>query len=383
MNTKPFKQEKVLRAAKRVVKKNLCNHCFGRQFAHVSTGMTNQERGQILRVLLKASEPKKCEICLDVFKKLEVFVAKAEKLLSKVEFTTFLVGSQSPSLVAREEALWEDVGIEFCEPIKSELNREVGKLLEKRLKKRADKNPDVLVMLDVDRKKVTLKLTSLFVYGKYKKLVRGIPQTKWATYKVTVEDLIAKKLMKASKAEEHAFHGMGREDIDARCLDWRPFVFELKIPKKRKLPLKALQANINKSKKIQVSGLRPSNKKEVIQIKEARPDKTYRVSIVFAQPVKSLAPLKTLRCTINQKTPSRVLHRRADLMRKRTVKTITGRLLSSKRAVLEVRGEAGLYIKELVTGDDGRTNPSVASVLGPVVVKELDVIKIWLRRVQD
>ena len=38
---------------------------------------------------------------------------------------------------------------------------------------------------------------------------------------------------------------------------------------------------------------------------------------------------------------------------------------------------AGLYIKELVSGDDGRTVPSLASVLGvPARVLELDVIEV-------
>lgn len=39
--------------------------------------------------------------------------------------------------------------------------------------------------------------------------------------------------------------------------------------------------------------------------------------------------------------------------------------------------DGGLYIKELISGDDGRTNPSVSSILNKnCICKELDVLKI-------
>jgi hypothetical protein len=44
---------------------------------------------------------------------------------------------------------------------------------------------------------------------------------------------------------------------------------------------------------------------------------------------------------------------------------------------LEVVGEAGLYIKELISGDGGRTDPSLAGILGrPVRVRSLDVMQV-------
>ena len=173
----------------------------------------------------------------------------------------------------------------------------------------------------------------------------------------------------------------GREDIDARCLAWRPFVFELETPEKRKLNLGQMQKEVNKSKKVKIRGLRISNKREVVRVKEIRPDKTYKmvVSLKKKPSSKDLQSLKTLVGIISQKTPTRVLHRRADLLRKRRVKQIKARMIKNKLH-LEVRGEAGLYVKELVTGDSGRTTPSVTSLLGPAVVKELDVVRIHLKR---
>jgi tRNA pseudouridine synthase 10 len=72
-----------------------------------------------------------------------------------------------------------------------------------------------------------------------------------------------------------------------------------------------------------------------------------------------------------------VLHRRADLERKREVKEIRWKFINPKTIELKIKCSAGLYVKELVSGDEGRTKPSVAEILGvPAKVKELDVIKI-------
>ena len=92
--------------------------------------------------------------------------------------------------------------------------------------------------------------------------------------------------MKETKAMAHTLHGAGREDIDARCLDWRPFVFELDSPRKRTLPLKRIQTEINKSGKVKVTDLRPSDKKEVVRVKDLRPDKTYRALIRLEKKIK-------------------------------------------------------------------------------------------------
>ena len=47
-------------------------------------------------------------------------------------------------------------------------------------------------------------------------------------------------------AQEDSFHGMGREDIDVRCMgSGRPFVIEIKEPKSRTLDTEVAMAEIN------------------------------------------------------------------------------------------------------------------------------------------
>ena len=46
-------------------------------------------------------------------------------------------------------------------------------------------------------------------------------------------------------------------------------------------------------------------------------------------------------------------------------------------ASLEIETESGTYIKELVTGDEGRTQPNISDLLDDTcVVETLDVIEV-------
>jgi tRNA pseudouridine synthase 10 len=379
---KKMKKPAMIKTVKAIVKgRKICANCLGRQFGMVSTGMTNQERGNIIFNMLHAKRSVSCDVCGNVFKKLPKIADEIVKRLEKVEFKTFVVGTRlSDEIVMKEEGLWESADAKCVEPIRSEINRELGKLVEKKTGKRFDdKNPDVTILFSLKYMEADISIRSLYVYGRYNKLVRGLPQTKWEMYKETVEDLIAKPFMEATDGKGHAMHATGREDIDAKCLAWRPFVLEINQPKKRKINLNSIAAAVNKSGKVAVKDLRLSDKKEVVELKTVTPDKTYRVLVEFEKPVKNIELVKKAICVVSQRTPKRVAHRRADKVRKRTVKNIKWKRINDKKYELEITGEAGLYIKELVSGDGGRTKPSVSELLGnSAVVKELDVIKIHM-----
>jgi tRNA pseudouridine synthase 10 len=80
---------------------------------------------------------------------------------------------------------------------------------------------------------------------------------------------------------------------------------------------------------------------------------------------------------IKQRTPLRVMHRRADLIRERYIYKVKVKRLSPKRAELQIRCQGGLYIKELVSGDEGRTIPSVSELLeNKAKPLKLDVLSV-------
>ena len=385
---------------------NLCPNCLGRQFAMIGTGMTNRERGGLITELAKQKfgielkKTKECELCQDFFDQaIEKVVANAREKLKEVEFKTFLVGSiVSDEMAKKEEEVWEKSGIQDVERLKTEINREVGKRIERTTGEKFErKNPDIVVFVNAENYSARLQIRSLFVYGRYQKLVRGIPQTKWICsrcqgkgctfcrgegklYKTSVQEIIEKPWLAATKSHKSKFHGSGREDIDARNLAWRPFVIEIIKPTKRKVNFKKIETQVNKSKKVKIKNLKLVDKTVVRKIKTERIDKTYLAEVTFESKIdkSKLKNLKSLTVEpILQKTPLRVVHRRADKFRKRWVKKISWKVLASKKLQLKITGESGLYIKELITGDEGRTKPNVADTINNKVKKiSLDVIKI-------
>ena len=57
--------------------------------------------------------------------------------------------------------------------------------------------------------------------------------------------------------------------------------------------------------------------------------------------------------------------------------SVDGRLEDDRTAVVDIHGEGGLYIKELMSGDEGRTEPNLAGVLGVgATVTALDVLDV-------
>ncbi len=83
------------------------------------------------------------------------------------------------------------------------------------------------------------------------------------------------------------------------------------------------------------------------------------------------------KANIHQQTPLRVLHRRADLVREKYIYEANIKRLAPNRVEMKIRCQGGLYIKELVSGNEGRTVPSIASIINAEAKPlELDVLNV-------
>ena len=404
--------KEVLEQALKAQDRDLCDHCLGRLFAHVGTGTTNLKRGEELRALidlersaqgLEGMKHERCWLCDEIFDQVPRFAEAAAEKLQEVQFDNFLVGTRvDPVIQAREEELWSVVGQEHAEPIKSELNREIGKAVYAINGKDVEfKNPQVVALVDTRFAHVELDVAPLFFYGRYRKLSREIPQTKWPCrvcqgkgchrcgdtgkmYATSVQEQVGDIILPYAKAREHFFHGMGREDIDALMLgNGRPFVIEISHPVVRDLDLAAIGQEINDKGKglVEVEGLRPSTREEVRKVKDATPEKEYRVQVSIHGKVNKGRVDEVLRTfnrtRIVQRTPVRVSHRRADLKRERYIVYVVLEEFQDDRMTLRLRTESGTYVKEFVHGDEGRTEPNLSEMLGvPCTVDALDVIGI-------
>lgn len=384
----------------------LCDACLGRRFAKVETGLTNRERGAIVRDASGLAEiaPAECFVCQGLTSELDLLAQVAADALAPYEARTFLVGTRfDPAIESREAEVTAALGTApTSERINSEINREIGKRVVALTEKPVDlKKPDLAVIVDTRFLDAELQFGGLFVFGRYQKLSREIPQTRWPCrrcqgsgcvrcgdtgkqYATSVEEIVAAPFLEATRATEESFHGAGREDIDARCIgEGRPFILEIKDPRVRSIDLVSMPEKVRAASdgSVLISDLRWSTKEEVAAIKEHRGSKTYRAKVRFQTPVPAetlLNAVSSLRgAAVRQRTPERVQHRRADLVRERTVLDISVEDRSDAGCVLLIKGDAGLYIKELVSSDEGRTEPSLAALVQTeAVVDELDIVAV-------
>ncbi|MFX0123726.1 MAG: tRNA pseudouridine(54/55) synthase Pus10 [Candidatus Hodarchaeota archaeon] len=440
----------ILEKAMQLIKDvHCCNSCLGRQFGNLLSGLSNKKRGEALKILLlmewenarRLSKVKhlnsssllsedfiigkmsiqrfnpeiqsansKCEICQGTFssQNLKALANDALKALNEYEFSTFLVGSQfPPSIIDKEDTIRSTYNLEFGESIKSEFNREIGKMLQERIDYASVefKTPDIVLTFDLINNQISIKANPLFILGRYRKLERGIPQSKWfcrkcrgkgceycnftgKMYQESVEEFISDPFLSAAKGSASKFHGSGREDIDARMLgNGRPFILEISEPKKRDLNLKKIMEIVNKKSKgkveIDIEGITTRSKVRELKTRSSRSAKGYRVVISLTPPVK-LEKTEILAISdefsdslIQQRTPLRVVHRRADKIRSRKVLTFQIEKSEPHQMIAYVVCEGGLYVKELISGDEGRTQPNLSERLNTnAVVTQLDVIEV-------
>ena len=423
----------------------LCDYCLGRQFASIGSGLTNLERGraiktmlfmnacaqlgdgsgdaEILKILavtgfraaakslesmgLETPEIKSCYICNGVLnrKRFNEIAERISEELGEYEFKNFVVGARIPPDVReREDLIRSEFEIDTGEDIKGDVTREIGRILLRKFDAAVEyHNPEIVVLVDIFSNDYLIQVNPLFIKGFYRKLVRNLPQTPWycrycwgkgceycnytgREYPESVSEFIGNPAIEFFEALDYKFHGAGREDVDATVIGaGRPFVLELKHPRKRYLDLKELEKLINEKAegKVEVSGLEYSSRKELRLLKSLSPmaSKTYEAIVEFDGEVdeESLKEVeeKFKDIVIEQRTPRRVLKRRADKIRQKRLYYVEAEKLDERHVKFRIKTQGGLYVKELIDGDEGRTKPNIAEFLGRKPLKiDLSVIEV-------
>ena len=489
---------------KHLVRIGTCNHCLGRVGGKKRFGQSSLESGVEIRdsviegdsTMAQARDVEPlCPFCENLFDEAPLLAQLIKEAVGERECFRLQLGARIPKdQTEAEDHLRKRFGAGGSAPLKSCLVEEVARQLKEidfGVKLVIDK-PEILTLIDVLTLTVELDIRSHYVYGRYRKLARGIPQTKWPCrsckgrgcqkcdqtglqYLSSVQGLIGDPLLEIFGSKEHAFHGMGREDIDVRCLGrGRPFVIELKRPMKREIDSEMIMKLINETSggQLEVSDMRPSNRSEVVRVKDTPAEKSYTILYRIepltqtdldaltqvlevpknnqdrnrrrrdhhrgkkrevkpeAEPEIDYSTLKKAEltalclerglaksgtkdvlverllnnqeeklplpdqdyvleimeklqgCTLAQRTPERVAHRRADKIRKRKVIETSDPSVSIDsdgimHAEFSLRCESGTYVKETVHGDGGRTQPSIASLIkAKCTVEWLDVADI-------
>ena len=285
---------------KHLVRIGCCDHCLGRIGGKKRFGQSDLESGIEIRasvveadstmVNARENEPL-CPFCENLFEEAPLLAELIYESIGERDCSRLQLGARIPKDHSEaEDHLRKRFGAGGSSPLKSSLVEEVARQLGElgMGQNLVVEKPEILALIDVLTLTVELDIRSHYVYGRYRKLERGIPQTKWPCrackgrgcekcdytglqYRSSVQALIGDPLLELFGSEEHAFHGMGREDIDVRCLGrGRPFVIELKKPYKRDVDMNLIMDAINSSaeNRLEVSDMRPSNRSEVVRVKD-------------------------------------------------------------------------------------------------------------------
>jgi tRNA pseudouridine synthase 10 len=381
-----------------------------------------------------------CVLCEGAFARADAWLELALAALQPYEASTIQLGTLFPKeLEAAEKERTALVnaarGTAHADSLRTEANRLLMAQITARtgLTTVPEGRPDVTVVVDTRFHTAQVDSTSIFVAGRYRKLRRDLPQTHWpcklcqgkgcyrcddagVMYSSSVEDVAAALLVPLFGGTGASFHGAGREDIDALMLgEGRPFVLEIHGPKRRSAPLELEQ---DPASGVELLALRMTQKEEVAAIKSGEHDKLYLAHCESASPVSAeqvaAVAARLTGAVLDQRTPERVSHRRADKVRNRTVHEVRVQSFGAyadqaldvgadaddrlgdgpqvpgdgphvpadgaagaTRFTLRILAESGTYIKELVSGDDGRTQPNVSALLEtPVRVAFLDVVGV-------
>ncbi len=376
-------------------KTSLCNECALRFFPRAKAA--------------PHADGKECFICQGALAALPSLVESAISQSRGFEWGTFSISSSfSRAMLMREaEVATRFLPGQFTSLKNSANSRLAEKVAKATGKKNDQRSADASFEFDFTAKKATARPMQLYIHGHYIKLARGFCQSRWHCSDCkgkgcdsckgsgmnypSVEEEIGKVLVPAFDAAGCTLHASGREDVDVRCMgNGRPFVMELASPKKRSAGLRALERESQKNGNVCVNGLRMVRKNFIDSVCNSHFEKEYEavVSADRALTAKDARKVASLSGTeLQQHTPTRVLARRTDMLRKRTVYKISVEAMDGGKLRLHILAEAGTYIKEFIHSDSGRTTPSVSSALNcRASCDSLDVVAIhdyFLETVKD
>lgn len=338
-----------------LVRLGTCDSCLGRVGGKRTYGQSLEDAGRDVRAsvlerdshLANARELEPlCPFCENLFEEVDLLADIIYEAIEPYEVSRLQLGARVPKdQVEQEEKLRKRLGAGGSDALKPSLVEEIGKRLKNRLDgvTLVNDKPDVLALIDVLTLTVELDIRAVYVYGRYRKLERGIPQTRWPCrackgrgcescnqtglqYEKSVQDLVGNPMLEIFQGTEHAFHGMGREDIDVRCLGrGRPFVLEIKEPKKRSFNAEKLVEIINEAAigSVEVSAIRPSTRSEVVRIKDTPAEKSYTIRFTIepmneAEYAVLTAPVDMTKEDVQDRSKKRRRQRRGDKNADRT-----------------------------------------------------------------
>lgn len=218
---------------------------------------------------------------------------------------------------------------------------------------------------------ISIYNSPIYIYGRYIKRTRDMTQSPLVIggelkAPNSVSDF-AFEFQRFFDSSPVKFMACGREDVDVRCTGGRPFILEIPHPRRR-LHADAMDIAMHRDVDILDCCVVEKGCRSLINSDES--SKTYSAVIFSPCRIAFEASYQ-----LQQKTPLRVLHRRANLTRMREVRVLGSKEYARSDGFyysVDIRTSAGTYVKEWANGDFGRTVPNLNADLLALDVTGID-----------
>ena len=397
--------DKIILQSKFILKEcDLCDNCLGRFFinsAHLSSG---KRLGNKIRNSINSRAATKCYVCKNLFSNADLYVRMMQNASIGYEFSTFTVGAiLKQSIIERDDRLRSKFHLRGVDGIKTAVTRELGKKFVRKTKKRIDHlSPDVTFTINFRTEQCNVKTKPTFLYGRYIKDKRGLPQKGESCKDCkgkgcifcnnhgivsfdSVEGKISQLLYEKFETKQVKFTWIGGEDKTSLVMgDGRPFFAKLLSPKKRNVRL-VKKSNLGE---IMVHALRTI---DVIPNGSIRFKSKIKMWVSTKDNIssKKLKKLKRLVAVPIETVP--IVREALDYFtsstkkqHKREIHKLKYKKISLQSFTVEIEVDGGITIKRLVDGIPFlgfRIIPNITSLLGTQCsCEKFDVNQIYLSK---
>ena len=381
--------DKIILRSKSILKEcDLCDNCLGRFFISSNHLLSGKRLGKKIKNSVNSRAVAKCYICKNLFSNTDLYVKMMQDASFGYEFSTFTVGAiLKQSIIERDDKLRSKFHLHGVDGIKTAITRELGKKFVKKTKKHIDHlSPDITFIINFRTEQCNVKTTPVFLYGRYIKDKRGLPQKGESCKDCkgkgcifcnnhglvsfdSVEGKISQFLYEKFETKQVKFTWIGGEDKTSLVMgDGRPFFAKLLSPKKRNVRL-AKKSNLDE---ITIHTLRNI---DIIPNGSIRFKSKIKILVstknnISSNRLKKLKQLVTIPIEITDSD---------NKQHKKTIYRLKYKKNSLRSFIVEIEADGGIPIKHFVGGSN--ITPNISDILGTQCsCKKFDINQIYLSK---
>lgn len=367
---------------------DLCDNCLGRFFISSTNLSSGKTLGNKIRKSVNSRVVTKCYICKNLFSNMVHYAKTIHDASIEYEFSTFVVGAiLKQSIIERDDKLRSKFHLRGVDGIKTTVTKELGIKFARKTKTSIDHlSPDITFTINFKSGQCNVKSKSIFLYGRYSKGKRGLPQKEGSCQDCkgkgcifcnnhgivsfdSIEGKIAQFLYEKFETDQVKFTWIGGEDRASLVLgNGRPFFVKLLSPKKR---------NVRLAKKFHLGEIMVLGLRKIDHIPDGSIHFKSKVKILVAAKnkisSKKLKKLKKLVAIPIEITDSN------NKQHKKTIHRLNYKKNSSQSFTIEIEADGGIPIKRFVGGS--KIIPNISNILGTQCsCEKFDINQIYLSK---